>query len=55
MSKPFTMLVDRRLQNSKGKSIVDFKAYFDELLRRTGYIRAKVIVRSEFHIFITIK
>ena len=53
--KTFTMLVDRQLQNDKGKAIVDFKAYFDTLLRRVGYIKAKRIIRTEFHIFVCIK
>ena len=53
--KTFTMLVDRQLQNDKGKAIVDFKAYFDTLLRRVGYIKAKQIIRTECHIFVCIK
>ena len=53
--KQFTLLVDRNLQNAKGKGIVDFKAYFDTLLQRVGYIKAKQIMRREFHIFIVIK
>ena len=53
--KPFTMLVDRQLQNDRGAAIVDFKAYFDTLLRRVGYIKAKQIIRTECHIFVCIK
>ena len=55
MSKPFTMLVDRRLQNARGASIRDFKAYFDSLIQKVGYIKSKQIIRTECHIFITIK
>ena len=55
MNQKHILLVDRKLQNAKGESIRDFKAYFDELLRRAGYIKAKQIIRQECHIFITIK
>lgn len=54
-TKQFTLLVDRNQQNNKGVAITNIKAYFDELLRRVGYIKAKTIMRREFHIFICIK
>jgi hypothetical protein len=53
--KTFTMIVDRHCQNTKGESIIDFKAFFDTLLNRVGYIKAKTIIRQEYHIFIHIK
>jgi len=53
--KQFTMLVDRGQQNERGAQITDIKAYFDVLLKRAGYIKAKNIMRREFHIFICIK
>ena len=49
------MLVDRQLQNEQGKKIADFKAYFDSLLRRVGYVKAKQIMRTECHIFVCVK
>ncbi len=55
MIKKYTLLVDRKLQNTKGESIRDFKAYFNELLYRVGYVKAKQIIRQECHIFITVK
>ena len=54
MTKKYTLLVDRKLQNTKGESIRDFKAYFNELLCKAGYVKAKQIIRQECHIFITI-
>ena len=54
MPKPFTMLVDRQHQNKRGKAIVDFKAYFDALISKCGYIVAKRIIRTKCHIFVVL-
>ena len=37
--------VDRSIQNSKGKKIVDFDAYFKALIKKVGYMKASDIVR----------
>ena len=50
-----TLLVARKLQNAKGEAIVHFPSYFNQLIRRMGYVKAKHTVRTEFHIFVCIK
>ena len=54
-NKKVTLLVDRAQQNAKGELIVHLKAYFNQLIRRVGYIKAKLIMRREYHIFVNIK
>jgi len=50
-----TIQVDRNQQNKQGAQIVDFPSYFDELMRRAGYVRAASIVRQRFNISTFIK
>lgn len=50
-----TFVVNRGKQNEAGSKIADFPAYFDELLRRMGYVNAAHMCRVRFHIHVTIK
>ena len=47
--------VDRNQQNKRGAQIVDFPSYFNELMRRCGYVKASSIVRQRFNISTFIK
>ena len=49
------VMVDRRNQNSKGAKIGDFGKYFNEIMRRAGYMKASDIVRVQFNISVWIK
>jgi len=50
-----TIQVDRENQNRQGAQIVDFSRYFDELIRRAGYVEAASIVQKRFNISVFIK
>ena len=50
-----TILVDRQLQNKEGEKIVHFKEFFDQLIIRTGYVKAKEIMRNQYNIFVCVK
>ena len=47
--------VDRSKQNKQGVRIGDFKSYFDELMKRAGYVKAAHIVKEKFGIETNIK
>jgi len=49
------LMVDRVRQNRRGAQIGDFASYFDELIKRAGYINAADIVRLRFNISVYIK
>lgn len=50
-----TVLVNRHHQNDKGRRLGDFPSYFNELVRRAGYMKASDIVRQRFSIYVQIK